>query len=96
MKDTDTIIYIFGIGALCFALRFYWFRVLACFLILLIWGACVIIMPIYFVWRDQSIGSLIGPIILGPFWFIFAKGAMNWYKDQEQYRGGFWKPLSHQ
>ncbi len=102
--EGGSLAWLFGfaaIGLIAWAIKFYWFRVVSLGLILVIWGCDAVIAPLHFGTKDLTSGSIavgimtvmVGGAIAVP-WLIAAKAARDWCLWQENYGGGFWKPLA--
>ena len=89
-----------AIGALLLwvILKFYWLRVIACTLLLIVWGAFAIIAPLGLAFSSFAQGNLfVGGMqiaivgFMGAFWSIGARAAHSWVRQQQKYEL-FWQP----
>lgn len=77
---------------------FHWLRILAVGFILFVWGAAVVITPLYLSWDDfthrriaQGILTLAVSAIPAGMWIFTAKSAREWWIREEEY-GQLWLP----
>lgn len=93
MKALDVFV---GIAIVCLIVRYYWLRIIACGLLLVLWGAVAVVAPLvatYSMLRDGNIVpallTVAVGVFIGFFWYIGLEAALRWVKDQRA-RGAFW------